>query len=63
MSENSDADRPEDATRPPVDRALLAKVFGDVLPDVTRDERNDGDEPRSGDGDDWLRSQIPPHHG
>jgi hypothetical protein len=41
----------------------LAEVFGDVLPDVTRDEQ---DEP-SGDGesatDRWLKSQVPPHHG
>lgn len=38
----------------------LDEVFGDVLPDSTRDER--GDRPdRRGDAD-YLRD-IPPHHG
>jgi hypothetical protein len=40
-------------------------VFGDVLPDGTRDERGDGwseREPREG-SDEWLRRQVPPHHG
>jgi hypothetical protein len=44
-------------------RRRLARIFGDVLPETTRDER---EEP-SGDGDRgsdaWLRSQVPPHHG
>lgn len=40
-------------------RKRLAAVFGDVLPDATRDERG----PDSGKGDDWYRSQVPPHHG
>ena len=39
----------------------LAEVFGDVLPEQTSDDR-DPDEP-SGDGDAWLRAQVPPHHG
>lgn len=39
----------------------LAEIFGDVLPESTRD---DADDPReSMDNDDWLRSQVPPHHG
>jgi hypothetical protein len=38
------------------------EVFGDVLPDVTSDERGDDRGDRDGD-DDWLRSQVPPHHG
>lgn len=46
-------------------RRRLAAVFGDVLPDVTGDEKDpaerpDGDEPA---GDRWLKSQVPPHHG
>lgn len=43
-------------------RRRLAEVFGDVLPDTTRDERD----PRAtGDSasDHWLREQVPPHHG
>ncbi len=39
----------------------LAEVFGDVLPEQTSDDR-DPDEP-TGDGDAWLRAQVPPHHG
>jgi hypothetical protein len=42
-------------------RRRLDAVFGDVLPDTTADEREPGESPRS--GDDWLRAQVPPHHG
>lgn len=41
----------------------LAAVFGDVLPDTTSDEREPG---VSSDGDpseEWLKAQVPPHHG
>lgn len=41
----------------------LAAVFGDVLPDTTGDEREPG---ASSDGDpseEWLKAQVPPHHG
>jgi hypothetical protein len=41
------------------DKARLADVFGEVLPDIASDERDP--EPCS-DSDSWLRSQIPPHH-
>ena len=47
-------------------RARRARVFGDVLPDRTGDERGDGwSEPDRGpEGtDEWLRRQVPPHHG
>ena len=48
-------------------RRRLAAVFGDVLPDTTGDERDQGSDD-SGDaaestGDAWLRDQVPPHHG
>lgn len=53
-----------------VRRKRLAAVFGDVLPDTTRDEREPGagrDEGASEDSenskDAWLRAQVPPHHG
>jgi hypothetical protein len=39
-----------------------AEVFGDVLPDQTRDDR-DLDEPPSDARDDELRRDVPPHHG
>jgi hypothetical protein len=39
-------------------------VFGDVLPDGTSDERGDwGDRDRESGSDDWLRGEVPPHHG
>ncbi len=47
-------------------RRRLAAIFGDVLPETTRDERGVGSgAPSSGEarGDDWLREQVPPHHG
>jgi hypothetical protein len=46
-------------------RRRRARVFGDVLPEGTSDERGDGwseREPREG-SDEWLRRQVPPHHG
>ena len=44
-------------------RRRLAEVFGDALPETTRDER-DPDGPREGrDQDQWLKDQVPPHHG
>ena len=62
-------DQPEDAVEPTVEPAesewerkrRLAQVFGDVLPETTSDERDSGAEPSA--GDDWLRAQVPPHHG
>ena len=42
-------------------KRLRQQVFGDVLPDTTADERDQGG-PESGN-DDWLRSNVPPHHG
>lgn len=44
-------------------RRRLAAVFGDVLPESTTDDKD----PDEGDGpdksEDWLKSQVPPHHG
>lgn len=47
-------------------RRRMAAIFGDPLPERTRDEVAEGDTDavRGGPGhDDWLRSQVPPHHG
>lgn len=43
-------------------KARLARIFGDVLPETTSDDR---DEPSSQDSgsDAWLQAQVPPHHG
>ena len=45
-------------------RRRRERVFGEVLPDRTTDESDQGEPPESGPGrDDWLRDQVPPHHG
>ena len=47
-------------------RRRRARVFGDVLPESTRDDQVDGwseREPGPGGSDEWLRGQVPPHHG
>ena len=43
-------------------RRRLAAVFGDAVPEQTRDDA-DAREDRAGKGDDWYRDQVPPHHG
>lgn len=40
-------------------RRRLEAVFGDVLPDTTSDERDE----RGDTSEEWLRRQVPPHHG
>lgn len=54
-----------DAEREAARKRRLAEVFGDVLPDGTSDERPDswGERDAGADDDDWLRNQVPPHHG
>lgn len=42
-------------------RQRLAAVFGEVLPEQTRDDRTEED--RSESADDRLRRDVPPHHG
>jgi hypothetical protein len=44
-------------------KARLARIFGDVLPESTRDDRDDADGRDEGGTDAWLRAQVPPHHG
>ena len=41
-------------------RKRLAAVFGDVLPETTSDERDESDSDTS---EEWLKRQVPPHHG
>jgi hypothetical protein len=47
------------------DAARLARIFGDTLPQTTGDERGpEGESAASqNSSDDWLRAQVPPHHG
>jgi hypothetical protein len=45
-------------------QARREEVFGEVLPEDTADDRD----PSSGDdkddsSDEWLRANVPPHHG
>jgi hypothetical protein len=62
------ADAP-DAVAPEPDwvrRRRLAAVFGDVLPEATSDDRSEpGSEPAGEKqrSEEWLRRQVPPHHG
>jgi hypothetical protein len=47
-------------------RRRLDRIFGDVLPEQTRDDADEPAEPgRAGESatDEWLRRQVPPHHG
>jgi len=66
MDEPQPPERPEKPAETDWERRKrLAAVFGDVLPETTSDER-DGDEPSATETkrtDEWLRSQVPPHHG
>ncbi len=55
-------DEPSEAER----RRRRARVFGDVLPESTGDERGDDGSGNRGESDaaeEWLRRQVPPHHG
>lgn len=59
-------DRPE--TDPETDwerKRRLARVFGDVLPETTADEREPDADPdeRARGTEAWLKAQVPPHHG
>ena len=52
------------ARRSRIDRARLDAIFGTVLPEQTADERSRAGASTSGGGqDEWLRRQVPPHHG
>lgn len=53
---------PTDSAAERARRRRLAEIFGDELPEQTRDDV-DTERPRGGSSDDWLRDQVPPHHG
>jgi hypothetical protein len=44
-------------------RRRRARVFGEVLPQSTRDDRDPDPRAREAETDSWLRRQVPPHHG
>ncbi|HVV20174.1 MAG TPA: hypothetical protein VHF06_12110 [Pseudonocardiaceae bacterium] len=56
MTESAEPETP----RPPRRRPSVADVFGDVLPDVTSDERSPDRTDR--DDDTWYEDNRPPHH-
>ena len=66
MTQGGDEQRPETTAER---RARLDLVFGDVLPETTSDERDpgvrrgDAVDPDGDPGEEWLRAQVPPHHG
>jgi len=51
-----------DAVKAAERRRRLAEVFGDVLPESTRDDRVEGG-PSGGADDRWYTENRPPHHG
>lgn len=67
VSAPDDAKPPERAEPEWKRRQRLARIFGDVLPDTTDDERDSDGHASRGDresaSDAWLKSQVPPHHG
>jgi hypothetical protein len=44
-------------------RRRLAAVFGDVLPETTADERDPAEGEAPDKSEEWLKAQVPPHHG
>ena len=51
------------ARRGEVDAARrLAEIFGDVLPESTRDDRDPPTADRGDDADRWYTDNRPPHH-
>ena len=46
-------------------RRRLAEVFGDVLPEQTSDDAEHVGEPQTQleTSEEWLKQQVPPHHG
>ncbi|HET9501725.1 MAG TPA: hypothetical protein VFO98_15845 [Marmoricola sp.] len=63
--ENAPEGSPESAVARAVRRRRLARVFGDDLPEQTRDDLDPDVDERSAQerSDAWLRRQKPPHHG
>ena len=59
-ADDQTGDDPKPAA-PAVDRELLDRIFGTVLPETTSDERDHGAATRS--DEDWYRQNRPPHHG
>lgn len=59
VTRDEDPARARDAA----ERRKRARIFGDVLPEGTSDEVGSGWGDREGSSEDWLKGQVPPHHG
>jgi len=60
--ERPDDERPDDeAERAKAKRR--ARVFGEVLPEGTTDDRDPEGAADDTDRERWLRGNVPPHHG
>ena len=44
-------------------RDLVNKIFGDDLPRASTDERETDSSAADADHENWLRNNVPPHHG
>lgn len=62
--EDENGSSPDDKARAARERARRrAQFFGDVLPESTRDDRDDSGGYSDRSSEEWLRRQRPPHHG
>lgn len=65
MNDEPIENRPDDeASRARAERARLARIFGDVLPETTGDDRVEGSDAGSVGSlsVEWLKEQRPPHY-
>ncbi len=60
MAAKDDESRP--TAKSAAERARLDRIFGEVLPETSSDERARGNAGGE-DPDAWLRQNVPPHHG
>jgi hypothetical protein len=44
------------------DKAAVNRIFGAELPQESADERDIDPDAESGQRDQWLRDNVPPHH-
>nr|WP_082325067.1 MULTISPECIES: hypothetical protein [Rhodococcus] len=73
MSRSDEPDSPSETdeqavpSRAPIDKARLERIFGDVFPDTTADERGQDEASqyvdKRNESEEWIRRQVPPHHG
>lgn len=62
QTEREQTERERSPSEVAAQRRRLDEIFGDTLPEATRDDRVGRDEADPG-RDDRLRRDVPPHHG